>query len=526
MSVPTPLPTPAHSGRRFQLLERVGTGAFGEVYLANQVSTAGFERKVALKLLHPNRFGESDATRRIRDEARVLGRLHHANIVTVLDLVRLEDQWAVVMEYVEGADLERILKALTKAGRVFPPSAVLGLVAEVADALDAAYNAEGDHGRPLRVVHRDVKPANIRLTPNGGVKVLDFGIARASMDNREAETGAYVIGTQRYMAPERIAGHDDGPSGDVYSLAATAFELLTATPLGRSPVLSSRHQQFVRERLQSLDSHLHLPSEDVSRIAGLFFSCLDAEPGNRLRAADLAVQARRLSRQLQGEDLRAFGRRFVPQVDPLLGYRPDVVSGVLTERTTARRPAPGTPETLRRQAEPAGEGDSGRRGWVVPVLGAASAVVIIGGLMLVLGVGAGLGVWWLIADDESPQTQIVEVPVEVPVEVLVRPAPVAAPARPAAAAPSPSVGSKAAVPEAPARMVSRAQVAAPGAQGMQVVCGNVKASGTSSARIMGFPAGTCQVHAIFGDVELSTETTMTQPRAVKCQVDGDRLVCD
>ena len=524
MSEPTPLPSSVHTGRRFQLLERVGTGAFGEVFLANQMSTAGFERKVALKLLHPNRFGETDATRRIRDEARVLGRLHHASIVTVLDLVRLEDQWAVVMEYVDGADLERILKALAKAGRVFPPAAVLGLMAEVADALDAAYNAEGDFGRPLRVVHRDVKPANIRLTPNGDSKVLDFGIARAAMDNREAETGAYVIGTQRYMAPERIAGHGDGPAGDVYSLAATAYELLCAAPLGRSPVLSQRHQQFVRERLQALDTHLHLPADQVSRIAGLLLSCLDAEPVNRPRAADLAVQARRLSRQLPGEDLRSFGRRFVPQVDPLLGYRPDVVSTVLTERTTARHPARGTPDTLRRQAEPHHGSEPARRGWFLPMLGAASAVVIIGAVMLLLGVGAGLGVWWLVRTDRTVEPQIIEVPVEVP--VYLEPDPVPASDEPdagnGAAEPRPAT---APAPQASARMVSRAQVAVAGAQGIQVVCGNVKSSGTSSARIMGFPAGECTVYAIVGGVDHQATVRITAPRAIRCTVSNGELAC-
>ena len=219
----TPEPRQLSGGRRFELHERIGVGAFGEVYLATVKSTAGFSRKVALKLLHPARFGDDDATRRIRDEARVLGRLHHPNIVTVLDLVRLEHQWAVVMEYVEGADLERTLQALTRAGRAFPPAAALELVADVADALDAAYNAEGGRGRPLRVVHRDIKPANIRLTPNGDVKILDFGIARGR-NRREAETGSYVIGTQRYMAPERIAGADYSFDSDVWSLGLTLVE--------------------------------------------------------------------------------------------------------------------------------------------------------------------------------------------------------------------------------------------------------------------------------------------------------------
>ncbi len=418
---PTPLPTAAPTGRRFELVERLGSGAFGEVYLANQRSSAGFSRKVALKVLHADRFDDEDATKRMRDEARVLGRLHHPNIVTVLDLVRLESQWAVVMEYVEGADLERILQALRKAGRTFPAKAVLELVAAVADALDAAYNERGDDGRRLRVEHRDVKPANIRLSPNGDVKILDFGIARARDPRREARTGAYVIGTQRYMAPERIAGRGEGPSGDVYSLAATAFELLCGEPLGRSPVLSARHQAWVRDRLvASLRPVLRADDPVHRRLGGLLADCLDAEPLNRPRAADLAEEAGRLSRQLRGEGLRDFGRRFVPQVDALLGRQRDVVEGVLTERTTASVPAA---DTLRQERPPTPP-PRRRGGWLLPVLGAASAVVLVGTGALLLGGGAVLGTIVLLQPDGSDAASAPEpTPVVTPVRVPVAPEP-------------------------------------------------------------------------------------------------------
>ena len=137
-------------GRRFHLLEVVGAGAFGEVYLAEQDSGAGFRRKVALKLLHADVEKIPDAGRRMRDEARILGRLSHRHIVTVLDLVKLGERWAVVMDYVPGADLEEVVKGLASLHRPMPPGAALEVGAAILRALDAAYRAEDDERRARR----------------------------------------------------------------------------------------------------------------------------------------------------------------------------------------------------------------------------------------------------------------------------------------------------------------------------------------------------------------------------------------
>lgn len=548
-----PSPTPPNltvTGRRFELIERIGSGAFGEVFLANQVSGAGFSRSVALKLLHPDRFGEDDAARRIRDEARVLGRLHHPHIVQVMDLVRLDAQWAVVMEHVEGADLEHILLALHKAGRVFPAAAVLELVSHVADALDAAYNAESSDGSPLRVVHRDIKPANLRLTPNGDIKVLDFGIARASMVTREAQTGAYVIGTQRYMAPERIAGRDVGAHGDVYSLAATTYELLTGEPLGRSPVLTDRHEVWVRERLRLIGATLGGVPETRQRVAGLLLSCLRAEPLDRLRAADLSQRAGSLSRELPGEELRAFGRRFVPQVSSLLGRSPDRVTGVLTEGTTASSPLDPPNTTLREPRGDLSTDELDRPSMLLPALLVATLVVVIGAVAITLGLAGGVGVWWVMSSPEAegdlPEFSASEGPVPLPDPQAaptsepsvdparsvdaVPPAPAEPAPRPARSAQPPAVAPVAPSPppegdEAP-RVLSRALFSVPGATGITVRCGAVRSAGTASARIMSFPEGSCAVHAIVDGRELHGEAEVRSPRTITCTPQDQGLQCD
>src|SRR5690606_32588899 len=115
-------------------------------------------------------------------------------------------------------DANVVLKACRKAGEPFPVPAALAACAAVASALDAAYAGPADGGVPLRLVHRDIKPSNIRLTPDGDLKVLDFGIARADFEGREALTQSIRYGSLRYMAPERRRQEPDGPAGDVYAL--------------------------------------------------------------------------------------------------------------------------------------------------------------------------------------------------------------------------------------------------------------------------------------------------------------------
>ena len=187
-------------GRKFFVTERLGSGAYGSVYLAEQDSVAGFRRRVALKLLHQHHSEEKEAGKRMRDEARILGRLSHRNIVTVLDLVRLQDRWAVVMDYVQGIDLERLTRAMADLNEPFPPGAALEIGAAIGDALHAAWIAADGQGRVLEVIHRDIKPSNILLTSDGEVKVLDFGVARVNLESREGKTG-FRVGTERYMAP-------------------------------------------------------------------------------------------------------------------------------------------------------------------------------------------------------------------------------------------------------------------------------------------------------------------------------------
>ena len=210
------------SDRRYRFGALLGEGGFGVVYRAEMLGADGFEKPVAIKLLRlagsDGRLAE-EAQQRFRDEARLLGLLRHRAIVQVDGLVRLAGHQAVVMEYLEGVSL----RALVKRGPV-PLGPALEIVAEVAAALEAAWQRPGPAGRPLNVCHRDLKPANLQLSADGEVKVLDFGIARADFQAREALTGSLAMGSVEYMSPVRLDFEDDGAAGDIYSLGCVLYE--------------------------------------------------------------------------------------------------------------------------------------------------------------------------------------------------------------------------------------------------------------------------------------------------------------
>ncbi|MEY3210587.1 MAG: hypothetical protein RIT28_1068 [Pseudomonadota bacterium] len=234
---------------QLDLLERLGEGTFGQVYVA-RLSDGAISRTVVLKVLKASWGEDQEVLRRARDEASLLARLNHDTIVRVEALTTWRGQLAVVMEHIQGLTLDRVLR---ESGPL-PTAAVLEIIARVAGALDAAYNSiPPGEARPLRVVHRDIKPSNIILSVSGAVKVLDFGAARGEFDTREAATKQLMLGSPMYMAPEIFDGFDATPAVDVYALGATFYELLAGHPMGKLSVNPAVHAATLQERLLALE---------------------------------------------------------------------------------------------------------------------------------------------------------------------------------------------------------------------------------------------------------------------------------
>lgn len=234
----------AASGRRqFQLLEAVGRGGFGQVHRA-LMQVDGVQSTVAVKLLRDDVSPDGQAVARLRDEARWLSGLQHPGIVRVIDLMTVGGRPALVTEFIEGWDLRSCLKG----GATLPPAVAFEVAARVAHALHVAHQAsDGVVRRFARVVHRDVKPANILVGIHGEVKLLDFGIAHALESVREAHTRTdLLVGSPAYMAPERMTDARVGPGADVFGLAATLWQALSGEKL--LPGSAARAAAFAVDR--------------------------------------------------------------------------------------------------------------------------------------------------------------------------------------------------------------------------------------------------------------------------------------
>ncbi|MCB9796754.1 MAG: protein kinase [Alphaproteobacteria bacterium] len=366
-------------GRRFQVVRQLGKGGFGVVYLARMQDQGQFSTLVALKVLHPEASRDPEIGGRLRDEARILGQLRHRAIVRVQGLMRWQDQWTVIMEYVPGADVHQLLRS-----GPLPPRAALGVVTEVSGALDAAFNRPGLDGAPLNLLHRDIKPQNIRITPDGDVKLLDFGIARAEMDSRESLTRASVaFGTPDYMAPERMdfsLEEREHHVGDVYSLGVVLYEMLTATRYGRNSPAEQRHRALLDDAFAKLRERLS--PADAERVVPLLESMLAFDPEARPAAAEVKRRCRELMRQVSGQDLASWAEDTLPAIGQTLKVEdPGELPSYIQEDGGA-------------SAAPLGEApDGGGRGVMIGVAALMSLLVLSGG---------ALGAWLVLGGDAAP----------------------------------------------------------------------------------------------------------------------------
>ena len=337
--------------RHFRFIRPIASGGFGTVYLCKEEHRDGFSRIVAVKLLNAQWTDSVEISSRIRDEARLLGLLRHRNIVDVYDLTSIDGRSAVIMEYLEAVDLRFLIQHCQSRGTRIPVRPALEIVAAVAHALDAAYNRPPMKGeKPLRVIHRDIKPSNIMLDGSGGPKVLDFGVAQSDIASKEANTQELQFGSVEYMAPERLFFEPETPASDVYSLAATLFELVTFERLGKAQGRASKHDAHLANRLSFLRGCIEAPSEVAAGLEALLLRSLHFEHENRPDASTFCQDVKQLARQIQGDDLTIWSEIHVPDAVEAASERALVIDSVsnvvMIEDSVARQEDPATAEGL------------------------------------------------------------------------------------------------------------------------------------------------------------------------------------
>lgn len=209
----------------FQLVERVATGGMASLYLGRRVGARGFVKPVAVKVFHPDLAEDKEFVDMFVDEAHILARLSHPNIVHVEELGEDQGFLFLVMEFVDGCSLRGALKQARQLSSPISVPLAVHLIAAAADGLHYAHEARDESRNPLGIVHRDVSPTNIMLSHDGHIKVIDFGIAK-SEEQVHQTTFRRLKGKVAYMSPEQVACTPVDRRSDVYSLGLVLWEIL------------------------------------------------------------------------------------------------------------------------------------------------------------------------------------------------------------------------------------------------------------------------------------------------------------
>ncbi|WP_394837045.1 serine/threonine protein kinase [Pendulispora rubella] len=221
------------SGRvlgRYTLHGTIAVGGMATVHFGRLHGPIGFSRTVAIKRLHPHYARDPEFVAMFLDEARLTARIWHPNVVPTLDVVSTEGELFVVMEFVHGESLSRLIKAEGAKARRIPPSVVVAILSGTLQGLHAAHEACNEQGQPLSLVHRDVSPQNVLVGVDGVARVLDFGIAKATGRLRTTQHGE-LKGKLAYMAPEQLLGEETTRQVDIYAASVCLWEALTGRRL-------------------------------------------------------------------------------------------------------------------------------------------------------------------------------------------------------------------------------------------------------------------------------------------------------
>jgi serine/threonine protein kinase len=215
---------------KYELMELLGVGGMAEVFKARCTGPGGSERTVVVKRILPANGRHPAFVRMFVAEAQILGMVHHPNVVQVYDFGEAEGIFFLVLEYVDGPSLAETMSALCRAGRTMPPLVAARIAYEICCALDHVHNLQGSDGAPLNVIHRDVTPSNILLTSAGGVKLLDFGVAKYRASQALSQQGT-LKGKPAYLAPESLERKEIDLRIDLFSLGIVLHELLALESL-------------------------------------------------------------------------------------------------------------------------------------------------------------------------------------------------------------------------------------------------------------------------------------------------------
>jgi serine/threonine-protein kinase len=385
---------------RYELLHPLGVGGMAQVFKARALGPGGFKRDVVVKRILPEYGRDSEFIRMFVDEAKILGLLHHPNVVQVYEFGEDDGTLFLALEYVEGPSLSRVLRTLRGANKRMPPAIVAFVAREICRALECVHDLRDEQDRPLGAIHRDVTPSNVILTPAGEVKLLDFGVATFKNALQGTKSGT-VKGKPAYLAPEQLEGKAIDGRVDLFALGIVMHEMLTLQHLfaGDSD-LGPVKQIMEREIPRPSASRDDVP-EALERAV---MRALERDRGRRFASAaemGATLDDFVIASKLHVSEVVSFVRAIANEAGPLpMLVKPGVVRGGRRARVQ-RFEGENAPVRRRRSASQAPQ----RRRVRVPTSARTRAVVALGVALAMLGVGTAVGLRSRVASGKDAPAQ-------------------------------------------------------------------------------------------------------------------------
>ena len=276
---------------RYALYDEIASGGMASVHIGRLLGPVGFSRTVAIKRMHANLAKDPEFVSMFLDEARLAARIRHPNVIGTLDVVALSGELFLVMEYVHGESLFRLMKTGRDSGKPMPLPIASAIIIGVLDGLHAAHEATNEREEPLSIVHRDVSPHNVIVGASDGLaRVLDFGIAKAA-DRTHSTRDGQIKGKLSYMAPEQLSSEFVDRRSDIYSASVVFWEAITGTRLfpGEGELKSMVMKVLSTDPVPPSRYVPGLPPE----VDSLVMRGLKKDPADRIQTA------REMARQLQ-----------------------------------------------------------------------------------------------------------------------------------------------------------------------------------------------------------------------------------
>ncbi|MDH5235240.1 MAG: serine/threonine protein kinase, partial [Gemmatimonadota bacterium] len=278
------IPSDLNSTSRLHLIREIARGGMATVYEAEQVGTAGFTKRMAVKIIH-DRFGQHEEWRQLFiDEAKLSANLVHGNIVQIYQLGEANGVYFMAMEYIKGLTLRTLINTHRTRRIPLPPDVAAYCASRICRALDFAHHFVGDDGHHMDIVHRDVSPGNVMLTWDGHVKLADFGIAKARTMADPSANRKLLLGKKHYMSPEQLTGRPVDARTDIFAMGVVLFELFALRTLFTEDETLAAIDEVVND--PSPDLTLRLPNADPV-IQDLITRAIDKHPRARPNAATL-----------------------------------------------------------------------------------------------------------------------------------------------------------------------------------------------------------------------------------------------